>query len=111
MCKVDLIQMQDFGILKDIFTEMKCHTANLSLLSIRSYITEYRKLLSRDLHRKSQPGSRTAVPPGTPEQPGLSLGRLPGLLPDSKACDWLLSAALGVSRRMSNRISREVCVI
>lgn len=74
MCKVDLIQMQNFGILKDIFTERKCHTANLSLLSIRSYIREYRKLLSRDLHRKSQPGSRRAVPPGTPEQPGLSRG-------------------------------------
>lgn len=35
---MDPIQMQDSGILKDIFTECKCHTANLSLLNIRSYI-------------------------------------------------------------------------
>lgn len=47
MSKVDLIQMQGFGILKDIFTKMKCHTANLSLFNIRSYIREYTKLFSR----------------------------------------------------------------
>lgn len=43
MCKMDHIQMQDFGILKDIFTKIKCHTANLSLFNIRNYIREYRK--------------------------------------------------------------------
>lgn len=47
MCKVDLIQMQNFGILKDIFTKIKCHTANLSLFNIRSYVKEYRKFFSR----------------------------------------------------------------
>lgn len=47
MCKVNLIQMQDFGILKDIFTKIKCHTTNLSLFNIRNYIKEYRKFFSR----------------------------------------------------------------
>lgn len=47
MCKVNLIQMQDFGILKDIFTKIKCHTANLSLFNIRNYIKKYRKFFSR----------------------------------------------------------------
>lgn len=79
MCKVDLIQMQNFGILKDIFTKIKCHTANLSLFNIRSYIKEYRKCFSRKFlqeitasHNTSatqqSPGFRRAkCPPGTPE--------------------------------------------
>lgn len=48
MCKVDLIQTQDFGILKGTFTKIKCHAANLSFFNIRSYIREYRKLFSRE---------------------------------------------------------------
>lgn len=52
MCKVNLIQMQDFGILKDIFTKIKCHTANLSLFNIRNYIKKYRKFFSRKFLRE-----------------------------------------------------------
>lgn len=53
MCKVDLIQMQDFDILKDIFTKIKCHTANLSLFNIRSYIRKYRKFFSRKFQQET----------------------------------------------------------
>lgn len=39
--------MPDFGILRDIFTKIKCHTANLLLFNIRNYIKEYRIFNSR----------------------------------------------------------------
>ena len=77
MCKVDLIQMQDFDILKDTFTKMKCHTANLPLSTIRSCVRDYRKLFSRAFHRKSLPGSRRAKRPRHSRATGLRPGVAP----------------------------------
>lgn len=61
MCKVDLIQMQDFGILKDIFTKIKCHTANLSLFNVRSSIKEHRKFFSRKFIQEIATPRNTSV--------------------------------------------------
>lgn len=66
MCKVDLIQMQDFGILKDIFTKIKCHTANLSLFNIRNYIKEYRKFFSRKFLQEITASCDTSVTEHSP---------------------------------------------
>lgn len=56
--------MQDFDILKDTFTKMKCHTANLPLSTIiRSCVRDYRKLFSRAFSTGNHclaPGAKSA---------------------------------------------------
>ena len=99
MCKVDLIQMQDFDILKDIFTKIKCHTANLSLFNIRSYIRKYRKFFSRKFQQETTAWLQESKAPcqHTRVVQVMISGSFPCLLSKSRICDLLLFPALGVS--------------
>lgn len=91
MCKVDLIQMQDFGILKDIFTKIKCHTANLSLFNIRSYISEQRKFFSRQFLQEITAWIRESKAPCRHSRASWARisGWSPCLLPEVRVWDLL----------------------
>lgn len=125
MCKVDLIQMQDFGILKDLFTKIKCHTANLSLFNIRNYVKEHRKFFSRKFLQEIAASSNTSV---TEHSPGLGRTEHPSstpkktsecmisecilcLLLETRVCDLFLFLVLEFSRRTNNRVSIEAYII
>lgn len=125
MCKVDLIQMQDFGILKDIFTKIKCHTANLSLFNIRNYIKEYRKFFSRkflqeiassyntSVTEQSPDSRRTKHSSSTPKQTSeCTISEcILCLLLESRVCDLFMFLVLGFSKRTNNRVSKKACVV